>query len=383
MRLVVEAQRNGPVLIGAVPRLEERRLLRHLDLKETAILDIARDLVGIRRAAPHPRPVTAKAHQGADAGAAFMVGDVIGIVAIERRAVLGDEVRQAQTPGKVHQHRLKPAHVAVGRRDRPADRIGGMVGLADRPVKQANTVVAFQIGRVRQDQVGIGHHFRGIGIGIDDMRDLVVAVFVLVGQHLHHGAGVHGGIPRHVRHVEHQRVDLVGIARMGIGDDHVHQPMRRQRVFPGKALVDPRRCLVVKLQRQMFRPVREAQMRAVQRAAGQEVGMRRRMREGGLWIGRLEAEAAGGLHAAEKDLKDMQRAGGLKPVRMRRNAPHGVEADRAAHHPLMPFTPEIGPGTVEDDGVVKGRMGNLGGKRADTVGRDPATRLHRLGRVVR
>ena len=35
-----------------------------------------------------------------------------------------------------------------------------------------------------------------------------------------------------VRHVEKQRVDLVGIARMGIGDDHMHQAMRRERVFP-------------------------------------------------------------------------------------------------------------------------------------------------------
>jgi hypothetical protein len=45
--------------------------------------------------------------------------------------------------------------------------------------------VALQIGGVGQDQIGIGHHFRGIGVGIDDLRDHVVAVLVLVGQHLH------------------------------------------------------------------------------------------------------------------------------------------------------------------------------------------------------
>jgi hypothetical protein len=61
-----------------------------------------------------------------------------------------------------------------------------------------------------------------------------------------------------------QRVDLVRIARMGVGNHHMHEAMRRHRVFPGERLVDPRRRAVV-FQRQILRAPHEAQMRAIQR----------------------------------------------------------------------------------------------------------------------
>ncbi len=165
-------------------------------------------------------------------------GDVVGVIGIFRAAVVIDKAGQVQPRAQIAEHGLEAAHVAVGVDHGPADRVGHGVRLADRAVEQADAVMPFEIGRVGQDQVGIGHHLGAVGIGIDDARDDIVAVRVLVGQHLDDAAGVHGGVPRHVRHVHEQRVDLVGIARVGVGDDHVHQAMRRQRVFPGEGLVD-------------------------------------------------------------------------------------------------------------------------------------------------
>ena len=73
----------------------------------------------------------------------------------------------------------------------PADRIGYGVSLADRTIQQRDTIVPLQIGRVRQDQVRICHHFRAVGVRINDVRDDITAVFVLIGQHLHDAARVH------------------------------------------------------------------------------------------------------------------------------------------------------------------------------------------------
>ena len=92
--------------------------------------------------------------------------------------------------------------------------------------------MAFQIGRIRQHQIGIGHHFAGIGIGIDDFRNFVLARLILVGQHVDDGFGVHRRVPRHVGHIHEQRVDLVGITGMSIGDHHMHQTVGRHRRIP-------------------------------------------------------------------------------------------------------------------------------------------------------
>ena len=45
----------------------------------------------------------------------------------------------------------------------------------------------------------------------------------------------------HVRHIEQQRVDLIGIAGPGVGDHHVHEAVDGERRLPGKGLVDPDR----------------------------------------------------------------------------------------------------------------------------------------------
>ena len=116
---------------------------------------------------------------------------------------------------------------------------------------------------------------------------------------------------------------------MRVGDHHVHQAMRRERVFPCEGLVDALRpALVVK--QQILRPARKAQMRPVERPAGAAIAMRRRVRLHRLGVRRLEAEAAGHLDAAQKDLQNVQRAAGLEAVGMGADAAHGVKADRAA-----------------------------------------------------
>ena len=86
----------------------------------------------------------------------------------------------------------------------------------------------------------------------------------LVGEHLAHLRRVHRRVPRHVGHEQEQRVDRVGVAAPGVGDDVVHQAVRRQRVFPGEALVDAHR-LAVLVDEEIVGAFRPAQRRAVER----------------------------------------------------------------------------------------------------------------------
>ena len=64
-------------------------------------------------------------------------------------------------------------------------------------------------------------------------------VLVAVVQHPPHLHGVHGRVPRHVRHEDHQRVDAVRIAAPRVGDHVVHQPVRRRAGTPTRR---PCRC---------------------------------------------------------------------------------------------------------------------------------------------
>ena len=94
---------------------------------------------------------------------------------------------------------------------------------------------------VREDKIGVGHHFRGVGIGIDDPWDHVFTCFLIfIRQHFDHAARVHGRVPRHVGHVHEQRVDLVRISRVRVGNYHVHQPVAGHWVFPCEGFVDAR-----------------------------------------------------------------------------------------------------------------------------------------------
>ena len=317
LRRVVDADLDRPILVGLVPRLVELRLFRDVTDPETAVLDVFLQLVRVGLAAAVLVAVlAAPTGERADAGAAFVVLDVVAVAVPLGIAGLVDKARKLHQVGDLDQHRLEVAHVAVGFDHRPADGVGGGLGLADRPVEQRDAVVAFEIGRVGQDQVRIGHRFRRIGIGIDDVRDHVVAVLVLVGEHADDFRRVHRRVPGHVGHEHEQRVDLVGVARVGVGDHHVHQPVGRERVFPGIGLVDALGGAVL-VDQQVLRPHRVAEMRAVERLARRDAGMRFRVRFRRLRIGRLEAEAAGHLDRAEQDLQHVQGAGGLEAVGVR------------------------------------------------------------------
>ena len=236
-------------------------------------------------------------------------------------------------------------------------------------------------GGVRQDQIGIGHHFRGIGVGIDDPRDHIFPV-LLIGQHLHHRGGVHRRIPRHIRHVKEQGVDPVGVAGMGIGDQHMHQAMGGERIFPGKRLVDPRRGAIL-LQRQLLWSAHIAQMRPRQGLARCGNEMRRRMRFHRFRIGRLHPEPARHIDRSQHDLQQMQGAGGLKAVGMRRDSPHGVERHRPPGHRGMGVAAKIHPFLRQINGLIERHIRQFRRQCPDPLRRNPAALCHRFRRMFR
>ena len=373
---------HGPVLIGHVPRFVVLRRFRDVLHAKAAILDIAVQLRLVGGAAPVGEPMLAHAPAGqrADAWLALVMDDVIGVVGEFLAAILGDEARQVQARTQLAQGRLEAAHVAVRLDHGPADRVGGGVRLAYGTVEQRDAVVALQIGRVGQDEVGIGHHLAAIGVRIDDARDDIVAARVLVRQHVHHARRIHRRIPCHVRHIEEKRVDPVGIACMGVGDDHVHKAMRTQRIFPRKRLVDARGAAVGP-EAQILGACGIAQMRAIQRLARRAIAVRPGvdMRRLGVW--RLETHAAWHLDRAEQDLKDVQRAAGLEPVGMGRDAAHGVKADRAARHCVVSLAAKIGPRPVQCERLFEGDARQFGGNGADLLRGDAAAVGDGLGGV--
>ena len=189
-----KTDRGGVVQIILVGVLEIALFRRQLVLPETAILDIVPELVGIGRTGAVARPVlAAPAGQHADPRRALVIGDVIGIAArIAGGAVFRDQAGQADPRAQLDQHVLERADIAVRRHDRLADRIGGPVGRADRPVEQADAVPAFEIGRIGQHEVGVGHHLRPVGVGIEDFRYLVLpGRRIAIGQHVHRARRVH------------------------------------------------------------------------------------------------------------------------------------------------------------------------------------------------
>ena len=131
----------------------------------------------------------------------------------------------------------------------------------------------------------------------------------------------------------------------------------------------------------MLRTAHKAQMRSVQRAIGRYFAVRCWVCLNRLWVGRLEAEAAGNFNRAKNDLQDMQRAAGLEPVCVGAYPAHGVERDRATLHGLVFFAPEIGPFLFQFKSFVKGHTRDLCCKRTNAFGRDAAAFRNRLWRV--
>ena len=78
----------------------------------------------------------------------------------------------------------------------------------------------------------------------------------------------------------------------------------------------------------------------------------------------------------------MQDARGVEAVGVGRDAAHGVHADRAADHLVVPAAVPVGPGDVEGDLLLEGGMRQLGGDAADGGCRHAGHRRDVLGRVV-
>ena len=116
---------------------------------------------------------------------------------------------QAEPRAEIEQHGLERPHIAVGLDDRLADGIGRAIGFRDRPVEQRDAVPALEIGRVGQDEIGIVHHLRSIGVGIDDVRDDIFAGRLVLARSdaaIVFG-DIHRRVPAHIRHVEEEHVD--------------------------------------------------------------------------------------------------------------------------------------------------------------------------------
>jgi hypothetical protein len=116
-------------------------------------------------------------------------------------------------------------------------------------------------------------------------------------------------------------------------------------------------------------------------AVGQEV--RRRL----LGVGRLVAEAAGAIDGAQQDLQHVDRAAGLEPVGMGRDARASRASPRAGRSSCRACAPGIGPGTVEGDLPPRRPHARSRRRCGGSVGRMPVARpprpahSHRTGSV--
>ena len=101
-RRIKEADFDGPILIGLVPRFVELRFLGQVARPEASILDVFFKLFRVGRAAPLACSVfPAKACKRANAFAAFVADNVVRIVGIFLAAVLVDKARQAEPRSEI------------------------------------------------------------------------------------------------------------------------------------------------------------------------------------------------------------------------------------------------------------------------------------------
>ena len=265
------------------------------------------------------------------------------------------------------------AHIAVGLDDRLADRILRRIRFTDRAIQQRDTVPTLKIRGVGQHQIRIRHHFRIERIGINDPRDFVLAGFrVGVGQHFHRARRVHRRIPAHVGHEHKQRVDGVRIALPCVRNHHVHQAVRRQREFPRKRFVDAP-GLAFGVHQQIFGAGRKAQRRSFQRLTGLHVArLARRLqrRRNGFRERRLITETTRHVDRADDCLQQVNRAAGMEPVRVRRNAAHRVHRHRTANEFIVLTPVRIDPRGVDLDGFLERNVRDLGSNTANGVGRN-------------
>ena len=241
LRCADEAERLGPVEIVAIRHLVVAARSRYFMVPIATVFDVALKLGGIRCANARLRSFrTTPTREQTDARRALVVDDVLRVAARVFCGTAGvDEPRQAEPRAEIEQDILERAHVTIGLHDRLANRVGCAIGIRDRAVEQADAIVAFEVGRVRQHQIGKRDGFRIVSIGIDDVRDAVVAARrITFAEHAPCRGRVHRRIPGHVCHEQEQRIDATRIARTGIRDHVLQHAVRRERMFPRERLID-------------------------------------------------------------------------------------------------------------------------------------------------
>ena len=310
--------------------------------------------------------------------------DEVGVVAILARAVRVDERRQFQTRPELDQHILEGFALAFGREHRNAHRIARPVELGDRPVEHRHHVVALEIGRVGQHEIGERRHLGFERVADDQKRNAVLALLVAIVQHFPHGERVHGRVPRHVRHEDEKRVDAVRIAAPCVRDDVVHHPVHRKRMLPRERLVDSDRPALL-VDEQFVRSVRPCQRQRTERFPRlhrrfvPESGRRRR---NGTRERRLVPEAARAIDRAEHRHHDRERTDGLKTVGMRGETAHRVKGDGIAGHRLVLHAPTVGPRNRKLDRLVARRDAQLVRQSANRGGGHAGDVLGPFGRVI-
>ena len=174
-----------------------------------------------------------------------------------------------------------------------------------------------------------------------------------------------------------------GLICGGIMDIHI-QPIDAARSKPFEDLLDALRPTLT-IDDQILGRHHITEGRTRQRRAGRDLPRlarrfwagRRRLR-----IRRFVAPAARHIDRAEQYLQQMQRATGLKPVRVGRNAAHRMQRDRAASHRFVAPARPIGPRHGEFDFLVKCSARHLGREPPDCRRPYPASAGDALGRVA-
>ena len=139
LRAVDEADGDGPVLVGGVPRLEEGGLLRDVRLPEAAVRRCSgRAGPGWGRRGRWRRRLAAPAGERPDAGAALVADDVVGVVGVGRRCRRARPCRGGRRRApRSSSTDWNGADVAVGATTGQRMASCGGVGLGDRPVEEA------------------------------------------------------------------------------------------------------------------------------------------------------------------------------------------------------------------------------------------------------
>ena len=170
-----------------------------------------------------------------------------------------------------------------------------------------------------------------------------------------------------------------------IGDDHMHHAVGGDRRVPRKRLVDARGP-AFGIDDQILGRHRVAERDPRQRLPGSElIGFAGGLWSGWarLWVWRLVTPPARYIDRADQHLQEVQRAAGLEPVRMRRDAAHCMERDRTATHRIVPPSGPIGPRDRQLDLLLERGLGDLGGEPPYRRSRDATGLRHRLGRIAR